>query len=398
MRSALLILILLTAGCHVSSSMTGRPDAGSDVPAGDTLPPECSTLWDCNPGVECGSMIPCIDGVCRLDVMRIEIECPPSGECATDADCVVADPYDCCSGCPLVMARSELPEHACFQERGTAWPDPPPIECLADCFACPVCYPQPLSAVCRGGVCIEDETGCPGPEDGEIIDATPASVAADPHAFAGRIVRMSGSTITRWPACDDWCPGGEDCCEASLYLDGVVRLEGWPCEASLACTADDPCPDEWDCPFFPEGDHYEMTGELRAGSTWEPPSLFVTGVREIDPVGRGGRYDILVSRVDVWAEEIGVDCIPGAFVGDTGRVTVTDAGGELIFGASLFGCSEFWGSRDWSAFEVWVPIDCDGCCCDFWIDGTFGDGALTGTYHGWDGVCHVEIDFEGERS
>lgn len=361
-----LLLSLALAGCYGSTSTVGAPDAGTD------------------PGSD--------------PVTDAHVDAMPPGECVTDADCVVADPYDCCSGCPLVLARSELPGYACFQERGLPWPDPPPIECLADCFACPVCYPQPLDAVCRAGECVASETGCPGPSAGEIVDASPAEVAAEPLSFDGRTVRMSGSTMARWPACDDWCPGGEDCCQASLYLDGVVRLEGWPCEASLECTADDWCPGTWRCPFFPEGDHYEMTGLVRAGTRWEPPVLEVAGVREIEPVGYGGLYEIRVIAVDVRAEEPGVDCLPGVYVGDTGSLVVADASGDLVVSTPLLGCEEFWGSRDWSAFEAWVPIDCDGCCCDFWIDGSFGEDAITGTYHGWDGICHVEIQFEGGRS
>ena len=387
---------LVLASCASSYTMSGTPDAHTDAPQ---EAPECSTLWDCNPGVECGDMIPCMDGACRPDAPHVNIECPPPGMCATDMDCVVADPIDCCNGCPMAVLGSEIPE--CYYERGTAPPDPVPADCLILCYACPVCFPQPLGARCVDGECVPDGEGCPYAGSEEPAPATPAQVAADPLAYSGRTVMMTGSTMARWPVCDDHCPDGESCCDASLYLDGVVRLEGWPCEADLVCSSIGYLACDWDCRLFEEGASYEVVGEVRTGSTWDSTSVLVSGIREVDPVGLGGRYAVTVTssvshHVDPWGE-----CPDFALVGETGEIVVADSSGEIVMRTGLFEawgpCDEFWGSRDWSAFEVWVPIDCDGCCCDFWIDGRIEGGEISGTYHYFDGGCTAEVGFTGTR-
>jgi hypothetical protein len=286
----------LLAGCTGSTTFTGRPDGGTDAPA-DTVPAECSSLWDCNPGVPCGWMVPCIAGECRPDAPPVDVECPPETECRTDGDCIIADPYDCCNGCPVAIPRSGLGEHVCHYERGLPPPGPPPVECMVDCMACPPCYPQPLAVGCRAGSCVAVEEGCPYPWIDEPVYASAAEVAADPFSYSGRTVVVSGSTIARWPACDAFCDEGEPCCDASLFLDGVIRLTGRPCDTPMSCSSDTSCPDEWDCGAFREGGGYEMTGEIRISTVDGPPSMYVEGVRDIAPPGFGGAYEITILSV-----------------------------------------------------------------------------------------------------
>ena len=81
---------------------------------------------------------------------------------------------------------------------------------------------------------------------------------------------------------------------------------------------------------------------------------------------------------------------------------VANADGSLIINAPMFDgwgwCMEYWGGLGGNVFEAWIPIDCDGCCCDFWLDGEFSDdGSVVGAYHAYDGTCHAEITFRGSR-
>lgn len=84
-----------------------------------------------------------------------------------------------------------------------------------------------------------------------------------------------------------------------------------------------------------------------------------------------------------------------------GRFAVADAAGSIVVSAPVLDwagwCMEFWGTRTSTSFEAWIPVDCDGCCCDFWIEGTFGPSSVSGTYHHFDGICHAEAFFEGTR-
>jgi hypothetical protein len=398
--AAAVLLFGCTGSTHFTGSVDGSTDTSGVDTAVDTSVLECTTLFDCNPGVPCGSMIPCIDGLCRTDVTPIEIECPP-WECFSDADCVIADPWDCCNGCPFVTTRGELAAHECFHERGVPPAGTPPVECMMDCYACPSCYPQPLSAGCVDGACVATVQGCPYPfaEDPPLV--TPAEVAADPHGFVGASLTMRGSTIARWPVCDDFCPGDTPCCDAAMYLDAVVALAGWPCDTSMNCTSDTWCPQDWDCGAFFEGAFYEVMGEVSSVSGWEPPVFQVVGIREIEPFGVGGEYQLVIEDVLVWADDPGVDCDRILAPGDLARMVVADAGGSLVVTVPVFDgwgwCMEYWGELTGSSFEVWIPVDCDGCCCDFWITGSFESGSVTGIYHAYDGVCHAEVGFRGSR-
>ena len=55
-----------------------------------------------------------------------------------------------------------------------------PDDCMILCYACPECYPQPLDAVCRRGVCVAGEEGCPYTGDDEPLEVEAADVIADP--------------------------------------------------------------------------------------------------------------------------------------------------------------------------------------------------------------------------
>ena len=92
---------VLVAGCGQRSlgSADRQPDPS------DSGVSECETFWDCNPGVDCGELIQCVDGRCRPDLGHIIIPCAVA-ECETDDDCVVAAPENCCYGCPQVVPRS----------------------------------------------------------------------------------------------------------------------------------------------------------------------------------------------------------------------------------------------------------------------------------------------------
>ena len=400
MRNVCLILILFTAGCHESTGITGRADAGADAPSDGTVdvyhdaPVACTSLWDCNPGVPCGDMVPCIDGRCDPDAERIWIECPEY-PCTSDADCIVADPQDCCNGCPVVVHREELWEHECFYERGTE-PGPMPEDCFILCYACPECYPQPLDAVCRSGVCVAGEEGCPYTGDDVPLEVEAADVMADPLAYSGETITVSGTALTLFTDCMEECLPPEPCCMGSLHLGGRIRLDGFPCESSILCWAEGSCPDEWDCRELEEGGSYEVTGELRSSDYW--PSIWVEGIREVEPEGVSGAFDVRLDTVSVWSDDPGVDCAPLIGEGETGLVVLSDTGAMVMATASFIDtswCTTYTGRATGSSFEVLLDIDCD--YCDYRFDGVVDDDDIVGIYHGFDGVCHTEAAFTGAR-
>ena len=75
------------------------------------------------------------------------------------------------------------------------------------------------------------------------------------------------------------------------------------------------------------------------------------------------------------------------------------SGDNLKAVAPMFDCWwEFWGTLDsYSRFAAWVPIDCDGCCCDYSLSGEVSGNHLTGEYESFDGTCRHIIQFSGQR-
>ena len=378
---ALPIAAWAAPGCYGSVGVVGTADSGTDTGAG----PDAGH-----------------DTVADLGTDTVVDTVTPPSTCSVDSDCAILDPIDCCNGCPVVALRGEASDHPCHHERGTPVPDPMPVECMMDCFACPPCFPQPIAAACEAGTCIASAEGCPYPYEPDPPAMSPAVIAADPSAFSGGAFTLSGSVIARWPVCDDYCPGTTPCCDVALYLDGVVRLAGWPCDASMTCTSSVGCPYEWDCGSLAEGRSYEVMGEISVASAYEPPSIVVSGIREIPPPGYGGAYAVTVTSAMHWADDPGVDCIRTPVPGDSGRLVLADADGAIVITNDLFQeawvCEEYWGTRSGSAFEAQIPILCEGCCCDYWFEGTLGaGGAISGTYFSFDGVCHSEVVFTGAR-
>jgi hypothetical protein len=396
---------LVLLGCSGSRSVTGGADAltdaALDADVGSETSAGCTDLWDCNPGIECGEMIPCEEGVCRED-LRVYVPCDL---CETDEDCVVAAHW-CCALCnTIALARGELgrPPFECYYDSASPPPGLPPAGCMEDCGDCHSCYPQTLTAVClEGGLCVPEQEGCPYTGEEEPVEVTAAALFADPGAWEGDTVRVTGTPIARWPTRGVVCEWPrEECYSASLYLDGLVRLAGWPCEMSIFCEEEDACPLVWDCGPFPEGHRHEMTGVVTMAG--RSPAIQVMGVTRLDPAGVGGRYTIRVSAATSWPEVSGVTCPVPVAVGEEGMMLVADAEGALVLRASIFGtgagCGEFEGTREGDTFDAMVPIECDGCCCDYEVAGSFPvEGSVTGTYTSFDGACHVEVVFEGSRS
>jgi hypothetical protein len=243
---------------------------------------------------------------------------------------------------------------------------------------------------------VAGEQGCPYLGDDEPVEAELADVIADPLAHAGGTYTLRGSTLAVLDDCLEECMPGEPCCQASLNLGGLVRLEGWPCETRLECRAEEECPDEWECGAFAEGAFYEVVGEVRAG--YGRPSVHVEGIREVERSGIGGIYEVAVGSVRVWAEDEGADC--GAVVGrgDEARIVVAEAGGIAVATANSLPtpwCTTYSGTTAGSSFLVWLDIDCS--YCDYRLEADVVDGRLEGTYHAFDGMCHTEAAISGPR-
>jgi len=365
MKTIIPILVSLTmlAGCYGSTGLSGSPDGSADVhvdpPAdspGDTTPPGCTV----------------------------------------DSECIVADPFDCCNGCPIAIDRRDLTLYPCHYERGTTPPEIP-MECMIDCYACPVCYPQPLDAVCRGGACVAGEQGCPYTGEAPVLDSTIDEVYDNRMALSGSTVRLRGAAIPRFASCDDICPA-ERCCSAEFYLGGLVRLEGSPCEAYLECWKDDYCSEDWDCGPLEDGRSYEVVGELRSGSY--DVSVYVEAIREVEPAGLDGLFMLEVLEVMTWADDPGVDCERYIVPGDVGRMSVATSPTLAFVQAPVFrpaACLEFEGTSAGSSIEARVPIDCDDCCCDWEVDVLGPADAPIGNFRYYDGMCHTDASFRLER-
>lgn len=362
---------------------------------------ECWDLWECNPGRLCGEMIDCVNFRCQTEDASVLVPCP-AGECVRDSDCVVAQPFDCCNGCPEVATRAALgsdPELHCFYEQGTP-PPTPPVDCLMDCFACPLCFPQPLGARCELGACVPTERGCPSSLAEEPPAVTVAEVVASPASYEGREVRLTGTLLPGQAACVDDCPSPH-CCQAGMTLDGVIALQGMPCDLSLGFTFDDYCDDTFDSEGMLAGAAYEAAGTLWLNqSPMVPLTLELNGLRLADPSAEGlaGAFDVTVTQILSDASD--PSCTPPTLtVGAPGRVYLAEAGGLVRAVAPMFDCHfEFRGAADpQGRFETRVPVVCDECCCDFLLDGEVTGTRIFGVYSYFDGTCKHEYYFEGVR-
>lgn len=353
----------------------------------------CWDLWECNPDRDCGEMVPCVDGFCRSDLEPVLLECP-YGDCIVDNDCVVAAPFDCCNGCPQVARRAELPEMTCFYEDGTA-PGPIPPECAIDCTACPICFPQPLGVRCDLGRCMATAEGCGDATGVETI--TTAALLTNPQSYDGRTLRIQGTVLPASGVCTADCPGFH-CCQHSPALDGVVRLEGSPCDMWLAFWGDDSCDDDLDTEGLLPGGEYAVTGLLRLTPAEPLPwSMEVVSV-EVEPLSAlGGAYEVFVTAVESDADD--PSCVPPTLSeGDWGRVFVAEDGGLTHIAAPLFECHwEFLGTAD---PEGWInaqaPIECDGVC-DYIVTGQITGEMIFAAYTTFDGLCYHEYQFSGQR-
>lgn len=101
-------------------SITSLLAACSKYDSNDPADGECSTVADCNPGLTCGDLVPCVDGVCQRG-QTINLPC---GEgCRTDADCpdgmfcrIAPDDGNECvadGACMDVFECDGLPHDAC---------------------------------------------------------------------------------------------------------------------------------------------------------------------------------------------------------------------------------------------------------------------------------------------
>ncbi len=381
---ALGVLLLMVVGCDGRGAGT----TGSER--------ECWDTWECNPGRLCGEMVPCLNFVCRDDLEPVIIECP-GDQCVRDDDCVVAQPYDCCLGCPRVLDRDALAEQPCLYETGFAT-DPPPPECVFECMACPLCFPQPLQARCELGHCVAAEQGCPSTEDASPPEASVTQLIASPAAYEGNRYRVTGTLLPGSGDCTADCPAPR-CCEHRMTLDGALALSGAPCELRLGLWADRQCADTFTTEGLLPGAVYTVTGIFaRDPGSSMPLSLQVDGLALAEPAGIEGAYDLTVTQVD--SEPGAPSCDPPALQpGAFGRLYLAASGDRVQALAPLFDCwPAFLGSRDGQGrFETRVPVSCDECCCDYELSGEVIGSRLFGRYTAFDGQCRYEYIFEAVR-
>lgn len=387
--AALAVGLLTQAGCEdrgLGQDATGR---------------ECWDLWECNPGRLCGEMIDCVDFRCRTEDASVLVECP-FDDCVRDSDCLVAEPFDCCNGCPQVARRADLaedPELHCFYEQGST-PPVPPVDCLIDCYACPLCFPQPLGARCDLGACVAVAEGCPStsPETPTVL--TVAQLVASPQTYEGASVQITGTLLPGLPACTDDCPHPR-CCQAGMTLDGVIALTGNPCSLQLGFWFDDYCEDRFSSEGLLAGAAYEVWGKAHASSSPNVPvTLELSGLRLRDPSSEGiaGAFDVTVTQIVSDAAD--PTCTPPTLlVGEPGRVYLAEAGGFLGAMAPMFDCHfVFHGSALANGiFTSRVPISCEVCCCDFELEGEVTGNRIYGLYTSFDGTCRHTYFFEGVR-
>ncbi|MBW2261298.1 MAG: hypothetical protein JRG91_04925 [Deltaproteobacteria bacterium] len=139
-----------------------------------------------------------------------------------------------------------------------------------------------------------------------------------------------------------------------------------------------------------------MTGEVRVSD--HQASIWVEGIREVEPSGVSGAFDVRIDAVAVWSDDPGIDCVPLIGVGESGLVVLADSGAMVMATANFIDtswCTTYTGRATGSSFEVWLDIDCE--YCDYRFSGVVDDGGIAGTYHGFDGVCHTEAEFSGTR-
>ena len=363
---------------------------------------ECWDLWECNPGRLCGEMIDCQDFRCTTDASPVVVPCP-ADECLRDSDCLVAQPFDCCNGCPEVARRVDLesdPDLRCFYEQGTTAPSPPP-ECLIDCYACPLCFPQPLAARCDLGRCAPVDRGCPSTRPEPPTRLTVVQLLASPEAYDGQEVRVAGTLLPAGPmACADGCTGPR-CCYASMSIDGAILLEGNPCALQLGFWMANGCEDKMESEGMLAGGAYEVWGTARlTGQTYRPLILEVVGLRLRDAASEGmaGAFDVTVTQIQSDASDPG--CRPPSLrLGAPGRVYLAEAGGMVRAWAPMFDCNtDFTGTAQGGVtFDSRVPIYCDDCCCDFLLGGEVTASRIFGSYTSFDGLCRHHYFFEGAR-
>jgi len=381
--SALLVMVFTGGGCESRNLGWVNTEFG------------CWDLWECNPDRDCGQMVQCVDGFCRSDLDPVLVGCP-YGDCIVDDDCVVAQPYDCCAGCPRVARRSDLPELTCFYEAGTT-PGPIPPECAVPCTACPLCFPQPQGARCDIGRCVATVEGCDAADATGIETITTAALLTNPQDYDGQAYRVGG-TVLPWPAgCDDNCPSFH-CCDRAAVLDGLIRLEGSPCGTQLMFQSDDYCADEFDSEGLLPGGDYIVHGLLR----WTPNeavpwTMEVGGLEVASPRALGGAYEVFVTAVESDASD--PTCLPPTLTeGDWGNVYLAEEGGLTRIVAPLFECHwEFLGTADLEGwFNAQVPVACDGVC-DYILVGQVTGEMMFAAYTTFDGQCYYEYQFSGQR-
>jgi len=356
---------------------------------------ECWDLWECNPDQDCGNMVQCVDGFCQPDLGTVLVECP-YGDCIVDDDCVVAEPYGCCNGCPQLARRSDLADLTCFYEAGTT-PGPIPPECAIDCTACPICFPQPLGARCDIGRCVVTTEGCATEGATGLEPITTAALLTNPSQYDGGVYRIGGTVLPVPAGCDDDCPSFH-CCDRMAVLDGLVRLDGSPCNMQLMFWSDDYCADDFDSEGLLPGGEYALEGLLR----WTPNealpwAMEVLGVEVAPPVGLGGAYEVFVTAVEADADD--PTCTPPTLSeGDWGTVYMAEEGGLVRAAAPLFECNwEFLGTADpqgW--FTAQAPAICDGVC-DYILTGQVTGEMVFAAYTTFDGQCFYEVQFSGQR-
>lgn len=317
----------------------------------------------------------------------------------------MAVPYNCCLGCTQVMTRQELSEQGCWNESGHGEVNPPDHCMMLMCYACPQCFPQPLEADCQDGLCVAQGEGCPALGEDLPPAASSQAIAASPQTFAGQSVRVQGNVLPGLGVCDGNCPA-ENCCDSAILIDGLVRLSGYPCELDLTWWSNDYCAETFHTLTFGgeglrPGDRYELTGVVNAagGVPWDPPTMNVVGIRLLEPEGLGGAFRVTVT--DVSGGMLPTCTEQPWVVGDQGTIYTANSAGTVRIYAPFFSCfwtEHFWGQSELGTdFDAWIPVDCDGCCCDFRLTGEVAGDTIRGQYEHNDGQCQFIVTFQGTR-
>jgi hypothetical protein len=196
---------------------------------------------------------PCLEVVCpaatppsRIVKLDNSGQCVFSGECSTNADCVLTKDTSRCCGCPTAFPKALVDEFMCLQAAGSTSGEVCNACETVDCDGCGTA-PDPADVVCLAGDAGQHTCGfAPPPESGVTENQCTGEHACVVGSSPGITCYAPGE-----PYCAGPPPPPDECADDSTCApDGSA----WICEpvghcqsreCVVGCTDDDEC-SEWE--------------------------------------------------------------------------------------------------------------------------------------------------------